>query len=151
MYCPSCCKHNCFICYPYFYWSPFKLIRGGKGGLSGPIWSRVHFFKMRVFLHPFYAAYLGHVARKDLPRRTLFQHIFHHLLWDCEAFSGQMDCAVPLACSGGAFHSVNVILRFPRSRLFLGESKEMRRQRQKWNMMCSISAAKCTERIKEAK
>lgn len=44
----------------------------------------------------------------DQPRCTLLQLIIHLILWDFEAFPDQMECVVPLACSRGAFHLVNV-------------------------------------------
>lgn len=48
----------------------------------------------------------------DQSRCTLLQLIIHLLLWDFEAFPGQMEYVVPLACSGGAFHLVNVVFFF---------------------------------------
>lgn len=44
-------------------------------------------------------------------------HIFHLLLWDCEAFPGQMGYVVPPAFCGHAFHLANFVPCVSSSRL----------------------------------
>lgn len=82
----------------------------------------------------------------DQPRCTLLHLVIRLLRWDFEALPGQMESVVPLACSGGAFHLVNVavfyfiFLASVTSLFFSSPSssqrraKEVRGRRQQWTV-----------------